>query len=152
MNETITVKDGQAAVSTVAVSGTLSPKSSATDVITVVETADGKHAAVKVYNLNGGGGGGGSSEDIDALNNAASVLTTDVDLAEQPGSTTTVLLDELLAMSSIDGRPSYKEPGASVYSDNGVFGIIGSVNETDGTASVVTVSVSGSDALVIEEY
>lgn len=59
MNETITVKDGQAAVTTTAVSGTLSPKSSATDIITVVKTANGDQAAVKVVDLGGGGGGGG---------------------------------------------------------------------------------------------
>lgn len=63
MNETITVKDGQAAVTTTAVSGTLSPKSSATDIITIVKTANGDQAAVKVVDLGGGGGGGGGSGD-----------------------------------------------------------------------------------------
>ena len=63
MNETITVKDGQAAVTTTAVSGTLSPKSSATDIITIVKTANGDQAAVKVVDLGGGGGGGGGGGD-----------------------------------------------------------------------------------------
>ena len=61
MNETIVVEDGQAAVATTSVSGTLSPKSSATDTIAVVDTPSGKQAALKVYNLNGGGGGGGAT-------------------------------------------------------------------------------------------
>lgn len=56
MNETITVKDGQAAVTTTAVSGELSPKSSATDIITVVKTENGDQAAVKVIDLGGEGG------------------------------------------------------------------------------------------------
>ena len=59
MNETITVKNGQAAVTTTAVAGTLSPKSSATDIITIVKTANGDQAAVKVVDLGGGSGGGG---------------------------------------------------------------------------------------------
>lgn len=63
MNETITVKNGQAAVTTTAVSGTLSPKSSATDIITIVKTANGDQAAVKVVDLGGGGGGGGGGGD-----------------------------------------------------------------------------------------
>lgn len=62
ITETTTVQNGQAAVKTVAVSGLLSPKASATDVITVVKTSDGDQAAVKVVNL-GGEGGGGSGGD-----------------------------------------------------------------------------------------
>ena len=58
MNETIVVEDGHAAVATVAVSGTLMPESSATDIITTVQTNKGKQAAVKVYNIGGGGAGG----------------------------------------------------------------------------------------------
>lgn len=58
ITETVTVQDGQAAVKTVAVSGTLSPEKSATDFITVVETPQGKHAAVKVVNIGGGSSGG----------------------------------------------------------------------------------------------
>ena len=61
MNETIVVEDGQAAVATTAVSGTLSPASSATDTIAVVDPPSGKQAALKVNNLNGGGGGGGAT-------------------------------------------------------------------------------------------
>lgn len=57
MNETIVVENGQAAVAITSVSGTLSPASSATDTIAIVDTPSGKQAALKVYNLNGGGGG-----------------------------------------------------------------------------------------------
>lgn len=149
ITETTTVQDGQAAVRTVTVSGQLKPAASATDVITLVKTADGDQAAVKVVSL--GGGGGGSSEEVESLSNAVSVLHTSVDLAEDIGSTTVVMLDELVAMD-IDGRPSHKEPGATVYADNAVQGIISTVDKTAGTADIVTVSVSGVDALVIEEY
>lgn len=62
MNEAIVVDNGQAAVATTSVSGELSPKSSPTDIITVVKTADGDQAAVKVFNLGGGGGGGASGD------------------------------------------------------------------------------------------
>ena len=75
MNETIVVDNGQAAVATTSVSGTLSPKSSATDTIAVVDTPSGKQAALKVYNLNGGGGGGSSLPD--QTGNAGKFLTTD---------------------------------------------------------------------------
>lgn len=61
MNETIVVENGQAAVATTSVSGTLSPASSATDTIAIVDTPSGKQAALKVYDLNGGGGGGGAT-------------------------------------------------------------------------------------------
>jgi hypothetical protein len=63
ITETMTVKNGQAAVKTVTVAGTLSPKTSATDTIALVETSEGKQAALKVYNINSGGGGGGASGD-----------------------------------------------------------------------------------------
>ena len=53
MNETIVVNDGQAAVATTDVSGTLSPKSSATDIITVVDTPSGKQAAVVTTSVSG---------------------------------------------------------------------------------------------------
>lgn len=75
MNETIVVENGQAAVATTSVSGTLSPASSATDTIAIVDTPDGKQAALKVYNLNGGGGGGASLPD--QTGNAGKFLKTD---------------------------------------------------------------------------
>ena len=78
MNETIVVEDGQAAVATTSVSGTLSPASSATDTIAIVDTPSGKQAALKVYNLNGGGGGGGATinnQDIKVTENG--VYTAD---------------------------------------------------------------------------
>lgn len=137
ITETVTVQNGQAAMKTVAVSGTLSPKSSATDVVTTVETSDGKQAAVKVYNIN--------VEDYDAeiesLENAVSVLTTSVELSTEIGQTTTVLLDELLTLD-VDGRPDYKAPGATVYAENGVTGIIDTIDNSMQTAIVKTVSVS----------
>lgn len=143
MNETITVKDGQAAVATTAVSGTLSPKSSATDIITVVKTADGDQAAVKVVDLGGGGGGGQDySKEIEALENAASVLTTSVELSTEIGGSTTVLFDELVSFG-IDGRPDYKAPGATVYAENGAVGIIDTVDTSMQTAVVKTVSFAG---------
>lgn len=143
MNETITVKDGQAAVTTTAVSGTLSPKSSATDIITVVKTENGDQAAVKVVDLGGGGGGGADySQEIDALENAASVLTTSVELSTEIGGSTTVLFDELVSFG-IDGRPDYKAPGATVYAENGAVGIIDTVDTSMQTAVVKTVSFAG---------
>lgn len=78
MNETITVKDGQAAVTTTAVSGTLSPKSSATDIITIVKTANGDQAAVKVVDLGGGSGGGGGGGGGDYLPLSGGTLTGDL--------------------------------------------------------------------------
>ena len=53
MDETIVVENGQAAVATTAASGTLSPKSSATDIITVVDTPSGKQAAVVTTSVSG---------------------------------------------------------------------------------------------------
>lgn len=143
MNETIVVKDGQAAVTTTSVSGELSPKASATDIVTVVETPNGKQAALKVYPLNGGGEGGGAdyTEEINYLNNAVSILATSVELSSEIGEETVVLLEELTAMN-IDGRPSYKEAGATVYSEGGVVGIISSINNSAQTAVVVTVTPS----------
>lgn len=141
MNETVIVEDGQAAVATVSLSGTLSPEKSATDVVTVVKTATGDHAAIKVYNLSGGSGGG-SSADLDALNNAVSVLTTSAELSTEIGSSTVVLFDELLTFG-IDGRPDYKAPGATVYAENGAIGIIDTVDESMQTATIKTVSYAG---------
>lgn len=53
MDETIVVENGQAAVATTAASGTLSPKSSATDTIAVVDTPSGKQAAVVTTSVSG---------------------------------------------------------------------------------------------------
>lgn len=141
ITETMTVKNGQAAVKTVTVAGKLSPKTSATDTIALVETSDGKQAALKVYNINGGGGGGDYDAVIEALENAVSVLTTSVELSTEIGQTTVVLLDELLTLD-VDGRPDYKAPGATVYAENGVTGIIDTIDASAQTAVVKTVSVS----------
>lgn len=144
ITETMTVKNGQAAVKTVTVAGTLSPKTSATDTIALVETSDGKQAALKVYSINGGGD---YDAEIEALENAVSVLTTSVELSTEIGETTVVLLDELLTLD-VDGRPDYKAPGATVYAENGVTGIIDTIDDSAQTAVVKTVSVStGGDGL-----
>lgn len=150
ITETITVKDGQAAVKTVAMSGSLQPAASATDVITVVKTPDGAQAAVKVFNL-GGGGGSVPSEELEALNNAVSVLRTSEELASELGASTTVLLEDLFTLD-IDGRPDYKAAGATVYAENGVVGIIDTVNETTQAAIIKTVSVSSEDTASITNH
>lgn len=99
----------------------------------------------------GSGGGGGSSADVETLKDQVSVLATSTDLSEEIGVTTVVLLDELVAMP-IDGRPSYKKAGATVYAENGVTGIISTVDDVNGTAEIVTVSVSGADAVIFREW
>lgn len=85
---------------------------------------------------------GGGSGDVSDLENAVSVLRTDVELSTEPFTETVVLLDELYT-SEIDGRPDYKKPGATVYAENGAAGIIDTVDETAGTATIVTVSAGG---------
>ena len=96
-------------------------------------------------------GGGGSSADVETLKDQVSVLATSTELSEEIGATTVVLLDELVAMQ-IDGRPSYKKAGATVYAENGVTGIISTVDDVNGTAEIVTVSVSGADAVIFREW
>lgn len=88
-----------------------------------------------------GGGGADYSAEIRALENAVSVLATSAELSTEIGGTTTVALSELTAMD-IDGRPSYKQAGATVYSENGVVGIIDTVDSTN--AVITTVSTSAS--------
>lgn len=91
---------------------------------------------------NGGGGGADYSAEIEALNNAVSVLETSVELSTEIGGKTTVALDDLTAMD-IDGRPSYKQAGATVYAENGVVGIIDSVDSTNAVITTVQYSVGG---------
>lgn len=107
--------------------------------VTGQENVTGKVYQVK--NVGGGGGGGDYDAEIEALNNAVSVLSTSVDLSAEIGGTTTVVLSELTAMD-IDGRPSYKQAGATVYAENGVVGIIDTVDSTN--AIITTVSTSAS--------
>lgn len=71
------------------------------------------------------------------LQDSVSVLTTSAELSTEIGGKTTVALGDLTAMD-IDGRPSYKQAGATVYADNGVVGIIDSVDST--SAIITTVS------------
>lgn len=101
-----------------------------------------------LYNLRqlGCSGGKDYSKEIESLENAVSVLTTSVELSTEIGQTTTVLLDELLTLG-VDGRPDYKTPGATVYAENGVTGIIDTIDNSMQTATIKTVSVSISTVL-----
>lgn len=90
--------------------------------------------AVRTVGGSGGGGGADYSAEIKALENAVSVLATSVNLTTEVGGKTTVALGNLTAMD-IDGRPSYKQAGATVFADNGVVGIIDSV---DSTSAIIT--------------
>lgn len=75
------------------------------------------------------------------LQDSVSVLTTSAELSTVIGGTTTVALGDLTAMN-IDGRPSYKQAGATVYAKNGVVGIIDSVDSTNAVITTVSTSVS----------
>ena len=75
------------------------------------------------------------------LQDSVSVLTTSAGLSTVIGGTTTVALSELTAMA-INGRPSYKQAGATVYAENGVVGIIDSVDSTNAVITTVSTSVS----------
>ena len=75
------------------------------------------------------------------LQDSVSVLTTSAELSTIIGGTTTVALGDLTAMN-IDGRPSYKQAGATVYAKNGVVGIIDSVDSTNAVITTVSTSVS----------
>ena len=73
---------------------------------------------------------------VKGLQDSVSVLTTTAELSTVIGGTTTVALSELTAMV-IDGRPSYKQAGATVYAKNGVVGIIDSVDSTNAVITTV---------------
>lgn len=83
------------------------------------------------------------------LQDSASILQTTVTLANTIGADTVVMLDELTAFE-IDGRPNYKEPGATVYGPNGAQGIIHTVDADNQSATIkttvlATVAGSGTD-------
>lgn len=78
---------------------------------------------------------------VNVLQDSVSVLSTAVELSTGIGGKTTVALSDLTAMA-IDGRPSYKKAGATVYGGNGVVGIIDSVDSTN--AIITTVSAFAS--------
>lgn len=78
---------------------------------------------------------------VNILQDSVSVLSTAVELSTEIGGKTTVALSDLTAMA-IDGRPSYKKAGATVYAGNGVVGIIDSVDSTN--AIITTVSAFAS--------
>lgn len=96
--------------------------------------------AVRTVGGSGGGGGADYSAEIEALNNAVSVLATSASLLNEIGGKTTVTLANLTAMD-IDGRPSYKQAGATVYAENGVVGIIDSVDSTNAVITTVQYGV-----------
>lgn len=90
------------------------------------------------------------------LQDSVSILATSVQLANTIGADTVIMLDELAAME-IDGRPSYKLPGATVYAPNGQQGIIHSVDTDAQTAIVKTtvikqVSGAGTNAGIKGDY
>lgn len=178
ITETTTVQDGQAAVRTVTVSGQLKPAASATDVITLVKTADGDQAAVKVVSLGGGGGGGPTTADkvsmvplssIDATNvqdglaevnevierteNYSSLLEySDVLDTSIRFTKTSAQRDEVLS-GFIDSRPGYFGVGAFVIDQEGNLGIIDSVSDNGDSCEIAfLLGAGGVDALVIEEY
>lgn len=122
------------------------------------------NAAIRVIGETGGGSGGASTAkdvsfdptnlkvlkttnvqsalgETDAaladLQDAVSILFTTVDLADTIGGDTVIMLDELNAME-VDGRPSYKLPGATVFAPNGQQGIIHSVDAENQSATVKT--------------
>lgn len=176
ITETTTVQDGQAAVRTVTVSGQLKPAASATDVITLVKTADGDQAAVKVVSLGGGGGQTTAdqvsmvplssinatnvqdafaevNETIERTENYSSlleyydVLDTSVRFAK-----TAAQRDEVLS-GFIDSRPGYFGVGAFVIDQEGNLGIIDSVSDNGDSCEIAfLLGAGGVDALVIEEY
>lgn len=74
---------------------------------------------------------------VERLMGMCSILSTGVELANVIGNTTVIMLDELSAMD-IDGRPSYKLPGATVYGPNGAQGIIDTVDEENESVTVKT--------------
>lgn len=81
------------------------------------------------------------NDELSKLQDQASILTTIIELTAEIGGKTTVALSDLTAMA-IDGRPSYKKAGATVYAGNGVVGIIDSVDSTN--AVITTVSAFAS--------
>lgn len=88
-----------------------------------------------------------SSDEMQAaiadLQDSVSLLKTTEPLSDVFGGTATVALDKLFAVD-VDGRPSYKKPGATVYGPNGSQGIIHTVDDTNAvimtTAAPVAVS------------
>lgn len=131
------------------------------------ETVRAENVVIAAGETGGGGGGGGATsasqvsmtplsivnarnvqagmkivdEELSKVQDQVSVLTTSAELTTEIGELTNVLLDDLVAMD-IDGRPSYKESGATVYAENGVVGIINSVDTVNQVAEVKTVSHS----------
>lgn len=177
ITETTTVQDGQAAVRTVTVSGQLKPAASATDVITLVETADGDQAAVKVVSLGGGGDEPTTAdkvsmvplssinatnvqdafaevnETIERTENYSSlleyydVLDTSIRFAKTPAQR-----DEVTS-GSIDSRPGYFGVGAFVIDQEGNLGVIDSISDNGDSCEIAfLLGAGGVDALVIEEY
>lgn len=79
------------------------------------------------------------------LQDSASILQTTVPLANTIGADTVIMLDELTALE-IDGRPNYKEPGATVYAPKGQQGIIHSVDTENQSAIIKTTVLTAASA------
>ena len=107
---------------------------------TLQEMAD---AIVKGAGLPGGAGSLATFEDY------SSILQTSVEISEEVGGKTVVLLDELFAISEIDARPSHKKGGATVYAENGAVGIISTIDGVNQTAEIVTVSSASSSGVSV---
>lgn len=93
------------------------------------------------------------SKDITDLQDSVSLLKTDEPLSEVFGGTTTISLDKLLAVD-IDGRPSYKKPGATVYGPNGSQGIIHTADETNAVivTTIAPTAISSDDVGMRGDY
>ena len=76
---------------------------------------------------------------IDRLDNRTSVLKTTTSLSTSQDDQTEVELDDLEAMD-IDGRPSYKQPGALVVDADGTIGIIDSLDENEQEEEIAVVT------------
>lgn len=130
--------------------GTLQLPNSPTDNTGYIITTSGKkHKVLLVANL-GTAESEATSIDIEHLHNATSVLTTSAGLSTELGAETVVMLDELTAMN-IDGRSSYKEPGATVYAEDGTHAIISTVDNENETATLITVATSYSAGISTEK-
>lgn len=93
-----------------------------------------------------------SSDEMQAaiadLQDSVSLLKTTEPLSDVFGGTATVALDKLFAVD-IDGRPSYKKPGATVYGQNGTQGIIDSVDSENQSATIKTTVLASGGTMVV---
>lgn len=87
------------------------------------------------------------------LQDSVSLLKTDETLSDVFAGTATVALDKLFAVD-IDGRPSYKKPGATVYGPNGSQGIISAIDNENATVitTVAPILTTTSDVGMRGDY